>query len=499
MPTFRVFRIAMLAALAAGVCLPVYASNPRISLVDPNNLSAVPGNVSPRLAAAKDMGMAPAGQAIQRMSLRFNMTAAQQASLTQLLSNLQNPSSAQYHQWLTPEQFGAQFGLSASDMAQVSQWLTSQGFTVTAIGRGSEFIQFSGTVAQANQAFHTQLHTVQLGTETHIANYTAPMLPAAIANVTSAVTGLTDFKMKPHVISRVIPADATTNSSATGAKPNFYSTLSGTNYVAPGDFYTIYDENAALTSNINGTGIKIAVVGQTDVSSTDVANFRSASGLAANAYTVVLDGADPGVTNSSDVIESELDLEWSGAVAPSANILFVNSTDVIDGSLTYAVDQNLAPIITDSYGDCEPDLGQANLVYYETLLQMAATEGITVVAAAGDSGATDCDAAVASDGVSIDFPGDSPYVTSVGGTEFNENGATSSYWSTTNNANQGSAISYIPEMVWNDDVAALNTTSPQLAAIAGCKRRIREAICSSRAARAGVVAHSHVMEHLRPI
>ena len=182
------------------------------------------------------------------------------------------------------------------------------------------------------------------------------------------------------------------------------------------------------------------------------------SGLSANAYTVVLDGADPGYSNNAnDIIESELDLEWVGATAPSASILFVNSSDVIDGSLTYAVDQNLAPIITDSYGDCEPDLGQADLVFYQTLFQMAAAEGITIVAAAGDSGSTDCDTGLATDGVSVDFPSDSPYVTGVGGTEFNENGATSSYWSTTNGAYQGSALSHIPEMAWNDSVLGLNT------------------------------------------
>jgi hypothetical protein len=468
MPTFRVFHIAVLAAFVAGASLPVYASNPRVGMVDSSNLAAIPGNVSPRLAAAKDLGLAPTGQTIQRMSLRFNMTPVQQASLTLLLGNLQDPSSPQYHQWLTPEQFGAQFGLAPADLAQVSQWLTAQGFTITAIARGGEFIQFSGTVGQANQAFHTQLHSVQLGTETHLANYTAPMLPQAIANVTAAVTGLTDFKMKPHVKTRIIPGSASAGSSASGVQPNFTSSVSGNTFMAPGDFYTIYDENAALTAGINGTGIKIAVVGQTDVFSTDISTFRSVSSLSANPYTVVLDGSDPGVSsNSDDIIESELDLEWSGTTAPSASIIFVNSSDVIDGSLTYAIDQNLAPIITDSYGECEPDVGQADLVYYETTLQMAAAEGITVIAAAGDSGATDCDAGVAQDGVAIDFPGDSPYVTAVGGTEFNENGATSSYWSATNGNYQGSALSYIPEIVWNDDIAVLNSTSPGLAAGGG--------------------------------
>ena len=154
MPTFRVFRIAVLAAFVAGASLPVFASNTRIGVVDSSNVAAIPGNVSPRLAAAKDLGLAPNGQQIRRMSLRFNMTAAQQTSLTQLLANLQNPSSSQYHQWLTPEQFGAQFGLAPADLAQVSQWLTAQGFNITSVGRGGEF----GSVPVGLQ------HQFQIGT-----------------------------------------------------------------------------------------------------------------------------------------------------------------------------------------------------------------------------------------------------------------------------------------------------------------------------------------------
>jgi subtilase family serine protease len=458
MSSFRLLRLTAI-AVAAVACSFAHASKPRIGVIDSGTTVTIPGNVSPRLGAAKDLGQAPAGQAIQRMSLRFNMTAAQQTALTRLLADLQKPASPQYHQWLTPEQFGAQFGLAADDLAKVSSWLSAQGFTVTSVGRGGMFVEFSGTVGQAEQAFHTELHNVQTGTgataETHIANVSAPSLPAEIAQVTAAITGLSNFKMKPH--SRVHSVKATGNEGLTSAavQPEYTSSVSGTHYFAPGDFYTVYDEAAAISSNITGTGVKIAVVGQTDVYSADVANFRSVSGLAANAYTVVLDGADPGYSsNSGDILESEIDLEWLGAAAPGATILFVNSYNVIDGSLTYAVDNNLAPIITDSYGDCEPDLGASSLVYYESTLQMAAAEGISIVAASGDSGATDCDTGTSAvDGLSVDFPADSPYVTGVGGTEFNEGSGT--YWAATNGSYQGSALSYIPEMVWNDDAAVI--------------------------------------------
>jgi subtilase family serine protease len=390
------------------------------------------------------------------MSLRFNLTGAQQAALTQLLVDVQNPASPRYHQWLTPEQFAAQFGMAPEDLSRVTSWLQSQGFTVTSVGRGGTFVQFSGTVAQANQAFQTELHTVVLDGVQHMANVSAPSLPRSIAAVTAAVTGLNDFKLKPHVTQRIVSPEAVVSNA--GAQPNYTSSTSGSHYLAPGDFYTIYDENALITGSINGSGVKIAVVGQTDVYATDLAAFRTNSGLAANAPTVVLYGTDPGYPTGStgtpdnlDLLESTLDLEWTGAVAPSASILFVTSLDVTDGSLTQAVDNNLAPIIADSYGECEPDLGSGDLVYYNTLLEQAAAEGITIVAASGEAGATDCETASstsATTGLAVDFPADSPFVTGVGGTEFAEGSGT--YWSATNGAYAGSALSYIPETTWND-------------------------------------------------
>lgn len=415
------------------------ASTARIQSINSTDVISLPGNVSPRLARAKDLGVAPAGQKIQEMSIRFSLTNTQQIALTQLLEDLQNTASPRYHQWLTPEQFDAQFGLDASDLTKVSAWLLAQGFTVTEVGRGGLFIKFSGTVSQANQAFGVELHNVNADGEQHLANMTAPTLPKELAAVTAAITGLNDFRLKPHL-----------RGSNVLAKPNFTS-ATGQHYFAPGDFYTVYDVSPLLNSGINGTGVKIAVVGQTDFHQADIAAFRSASGLPVNVPNAILTGPDPGYPSSEDLVEAELDLEWSGVTAPDATFYFVNSIDVIDGSLTYAVDNNLAPIIADSYGDCEPDLGSNNLVYYNALLEMAASEGITITAASGDSGATDCDANVtrASDGLAVDFPADSPYVTGVGGTEFNE--GTGSYWSGTNGSYQGSALSYIPEIVWNDD------------------------------------------------
>ena len=407
--------------------------------------STLAHTVPARALKATDLGPAPANTLLPSMTLRFSLSAAQNQALTTLEAAQQNPASPLYHHWLTPEQYGAQFGLSDDDLAQVTSWLGAQGFSNVQVARSRTFVSFSGSAAQANAAFSTSIQSLQSDGETHIGSLTDPSIPSAFASVVGGITGLDDFRLRPRIHTRVVPAP----------NPQFTSSISGSTFIAPGDFYTIYDTNPLLNSSINGTGITVAVMGQTDIALTDIAAFRSASGLPANAPTIKLYGADPGTPSADDLSEASLDVEWSGAVAPAATILFVNSTNVISGSLTQAIDNNLAPILTISYGDCEPGFGASNLAVYNQLFRQANVQGQTIVGPAGDTGATDCDngntSGFAVDGLAVDFPASSPYVTGMGGSEFNENGGT--YFSTTNGTYQGSALSYIPEMVWNDDAA----------------------------------------------
>ena len=436
----RVFAVSMsLSAAATG--LHAVVPN-RVAAIAAGSRTELAHSVSGRAKVAADRGEAPAGTRLSNVTLHFSLTAAQQAALTQLLIAQQNPSSPQYHHWLTPEQYGAQFGLSAADLSRVTQWLTGQGLSVTTVARSSNLIRFSGTVAQVEQALGTTIHTVTLSGEQHVTNVTNLKLPSGLAAVVSGVTGLSDFRLKP----RVHLAKA-----SLGVRPEYTSYITGTHFLAPGDFYTIYDVNPLLSGSINGSGVTIAVMGQTDISNADVAAFRTASGLSANVPTVRLVGADPGISSNSDeVAEAQLDVEWSGAVAPNATILYVNSNDVLNKSLVDAIANNVAPIISISYGLCEPDSDTSALDSFNQLFQQANAQGQTIVGPAGDSGATDCDyqSATAADGLTVDFPASSPFVTGMGGTEFIE--GTGTYWSATNGSNQGSATSYIPEEVWND-------------------------------------------------
>ena len=464
-----------------------------ISSSSSSRMVVIPGSVHPRALQATDLGPLPGDTRLNGMSLRFTPSVAQQAALDQLLVDLQNPSSPRYHQWLTPQQYAAQFGLSSSDLAKVTAWLTSQGFTVTGVAQGGSFITFDGSVSQVQTAFATSIHSLSLNGETHFANVTEASVPSAFAAVVGAVTGLHNFRPRPHLRNSVV-------------KPQFTSSQSGNHFVTPGDIYTIYDMNPLL-ANYAGAGIgtgtnchsvgtpqptcgDIAVTGQVDLYNTgttttpiyaDVIAFRSAAGLSTtNLPTTVHEGTDPGQANNcssstssncpspnlDDLGESSLDVEWSGAMAPSASILFVNAANVLPGgigedAMTQAIDQDLAPIITTSYGACEAGWGSSFLNSTNQLFKQANAQGQTIMAAAGDAGATDCDTgSSATEGLAVDFPASSPNVTGMGGTQFNGDAAatgsgstwaTTQYWTGTSGSDViSSARSYIPEAAWND-------------------------------------------------
>jgi subtilase family serine protease len=467
---FAAVSLAVLSAVAVPAASAAVQNRISANLTN-GNRADVPGSVHPGARLAEDLGPASAETRLTGMSLRFTMTDAQSAALDQLLADQQNPASPRYHQWLTPTEFGEQFGLSSADLAKATAWLAAQGFTVTGVANGGQFVTFDGTVAQANAAFGTSIHNLTVGGEAHFANITDATLPAALAGVVGGITGLHNFRARPHL--RAI------------ARPAFTSATSGSHFLAPGDVYIIYDMNSLLSS-YNGAGIgtganchsvptgtacgDIAVTGQVDLTANnaDILAFRSAAGLStANLPTTVHEGGDPGFAqtcincfpNVNDLAESSLDVEWAGAMAPGATVLFVNGPDVLASAMTQAIDQNLAPIVTTSYGNCETAWGTGYLNSFNQLFKQANAQGQTILAAAGDVGATDCDAGISAiEGLSVDFPASSPYVTGMGGTMFNEGNATgaTTYWnsnSSSSTANAGSATGYLPEVVWNEDSA----------------------------------------------
>jgi subtilase family serine protease len=459
-------RIAPLFALLLFSSTSLLAAQPApdriVAPISNANVAVLKGNVTPRTRIAVDRGAVPASFAAQHMLISFKRTAEQENNLATLLGQLQNPTSPKYHQWLTPEQFADQYGLSPSDYAKVVAWLQSSGLKVSGVARSRTWIAFDGTATQVAAVFHTQIHQYLSNDNLRYANATDPSIPAALVKV---VAGVRMHNFKPRSRSRRL-------------KPSFTSNQSGNHYLSPDDFATIYDLQGLHNAGIDGTGQKIAVMGQTKVDYSNVTTFRSLSGMPAQTVSDVITSGSA-TSNSSDLDEAYLDIEWAGAAAPKAQIIYVhtdgaNTSGAFD-SLSYAIENNIAPVISLSYGDCESNFAANDLTTIAGWLQQANAQGQTVVAPAGDDGATDCDypatstASVtsATHGLAVDVPASFPYATGVGGTTFNE--GSGSYWNTTNNPVYGSVKGNIPEVVWNDTLADLSAGAKSFSATGGGK------------------------------
>ena len=427
-----------------------------IGNVDAARATRLLGTVHSSAKHELDQGEVPATLTLPYITIALQPSAAQQAQLRQLLEHQQDPTSANYHQWLTPEQYADRFGLSRNDLEKLAFWLKTQGFTIVHTARGRNWIAFSGPAAFVENTFHTQIHYFNSDGKQHFANATDISIPQALSGIVAAVSGLNDFALKPMGI-RPRPA----SDFFPLVLQSDYNLGSG-HFLAPDDIATIYDLLPLYSAGIDGTGMKMVVVGQVDVSASlsDIDNFRSVFGLKKNdpQQTIVPGSPNPG-TDSGDMLESKLDLEWAGAVARNATILFITaatSANGVFGAAQYAIDQDLAPVISMSYGACE-SLNASFLPANEGFMTQANTEGITFVASSGDTGAAGCDdgnAKSAVEGLAVNYPASSPEATGVGGAEFSaDSGNPALYWSANNSATGASAISYIPETAWNDSAS----------------------------------------------
>ena len=424
--------------------------------VDMENLVTLRGNTHPLARPEYDQGAAPDSLPTERMLLVLQRSAEQETELRKLLDEQQIKSSLNYHMWLAPEQFGQQFGPADADIQAVTDWLASQGFQVSRVAAGRTVIEFSGTAGAVRQAFHTEIHKFVVNGEEHWANASDPQIPAALAPVVAGFASLNNFPREP-MIHRL---GAFSRSKATGeVKPLFtYTSTNGSTYYAlgPTDFATIYNILPLWQASqaIDGTGQTIAVVGETNINPQDVADFRAMFGLPANPPNIILNGPDPGI--NGDEVEADLDVQWSGAVAKGATIDLVVSestetTPGIDLSALYIIDNNLAPVMSESYGYCEAVLGAGGNQFYNTLWEQGAAQGITIVVAAGDAGSAGCDRhaheTAAQYGLAVSGTASTPFNVALGGTDFNDDNNWSRYWSPTNNSTTlSSALSYIPEM-----------------------------------------------------
>jgi len=430
----------VLARLPIGPAIPalLLLAAPPARGAEPAEALATVGSVPREVAVAHDIARLDDDVRLDRVILVLRRRDPD--GLARLLAAQHDAASPDFHRWLTPDEFTRRFGASDEDVAALTSWLTGHGLEVEEAPAGRAALVFSGRAADVESAFDTEVHEVFVEGRVRIANVRAPRLPADLAR---RVTGLLSLNSFPrlHPLSRRVPA----------------ATSPDGHFLAPADFTAIYDVDPLAAAGLTGAGRTIGLLARTNVNVADTTFFRSYFGLPANDPVVVLNGPDPGIS-ADDEFESDLDIQWAGAVAPAARTLLVASastftTDGIDLSALYAVGHNVADVLSVSYGSCEGELADTEVALYTNVWAQAAAQGITVMVAAGDSGAAGCEVGFDSEGTSVGVNGlgSSPYATCVGGTEFLDTANPSSYWGDTNDpTTKRSVKGYIPEAAWNE-------------------------------------------------
>ncbi|MBA0087620.1 MAG: Ig-like domain repeat protein, partial [Acidobacteria bacterium Pan2503] len=438
-------------------------------VIDETQLVRLKGNVHPLARPEFDQGPVPDSTPMSRMLLVLQRSPEQEAALETLLGEQQAKDSPNYHNWLTPQQFGVQFGPADADIQTVTGWLTRQGFQGIKLAAGRTVIEFYGTAGQVRNAFHAEIHHYLVNGQTRQANSTDPQIPAALTPVVAGIVTLHNFPRK----SMKRDAGAFVQTKEDIVKPLFTTTSGcGTNnaqpcyIVGPADFAKIYN---IPTATLSGTGVTIALVADSNINVQDVIDFRNLFGLPANfsQANIILNGPDPGP--ASDEGEADVDVQVAGMVAPGATIDLVVSEDTltaagIDLSALYIVDNNIASVMSESFGLCELALGTAGNQFYSVIWEQAAAQGISVMVATGDNGSAGCDdfttAKTATNGLAVSGIASTPFDVAVGGTDFDDVGAQTTFWSSTNaGGSRVSALGYIPEIPWNDSCAASATSS----------------------------------------
>ena len=453
--------------------------------IQETNRIVLQGTLHPLANKANDRGAVSDGMKLNRMQVVLKRSDAQESTLKQLIGEMHSPGSANYHKWLTPDDFGKQFGPSDADVAKLESWLSSHGFSISKLNPGRQTLEFTGTAGQFRDTFHAAIHSYQVKGETRFANASAPEIPAALAPVFGGFASLNNFRLKSYAN---VLGKAQFDPATHVSKPEWtIGSASAYNLVlAPGDFNVQYDLKPLYAAGTNGAGQTIAIVNESNINIAQVNNYRSTFGLPANPPQVIIDGNDPGIDGINSPYgpngasgEAYIDVELAGAVAPNAQIDLVIADDTeLQGGLTLAMERavygNIAPVISLSFGECELNQGAFNATV-NGLWEQAAAQGITVLVSTGDSGSAGCDndntQYYAVQGQAVNGLASTPFNVAVGGTDFYYSqyaGTTAAldaqlatYWNLTptNNTPTVSLLTKIPEQPWNDSQYGLNIYS----------------------------------------
>jgi len=413
-------------------------------------------NTHPHANTANDRGAVADTLAMDHMQLLLKRPAEREAALLRYMDDLNNKASPNYHKWLTAKEFGERYGLAQSDIDAVARWLSSQGFRVNGVYPNRILIDFSGNAGQVRTAFNAEIHYIDVGGVRHTANMRDPQVPAALAPAVQGIVSLNDFNPRPQISKKFTFTD---NQGRTFRA------------VVPADLATIYNLNPLFTGGTSGQGQTIAAIEDTDVISTaDFNAFRAKFGLSAGFPSGNLTQVHPsGPTNcappgvNGDDVEAQLDAQWASAAAPNASIILAscaNTRTTFGGLIAFNNLVNGAstpPVISVSYGLCETFNTETRNLAFNSAYQQAAAEGVSVFVSSGDEDASSCDrASAATHGIGVSGLASTPYNVAVGGTDYGDvfAHAAATYWSSSNTATYGSALSYIPEIPWNNSCAS---------------------------------------------
>ena len=482
-------------ALAESVQAGSRSATPAITeQIDNSRLVPLRGNVRPDLTADRDLG--PVEDSVPlRLYMVLQRSPGRQAALENLIERQQQPTAAEYHQWITPQQFGERFGVAEQDIAKISEWLESRGMRVNHVLNNASLIEFSATVGNVREAFGTQLHYFNVAGGKHPALVQEPMIPAAMANVVAGIEGLNKIpEHANHTKTGQAAWDATTHRfknvatiDSSGARPEYTNPNDGNYDVTPQDFYTIYNVNPIFNAGTKGATATVAVIEESDIeygtvngttgaaTGGDVANFRTLFGVPGTLNMHVYHGygtvtcSDPGIDPAGEGEEGEaaLDAEWASALAPAANLIFMSCDNNVDNGIITSeaalIDNNLADVMSLSYGHSELTFSSSQYTTQDTLLAQAATQGQSFIVSAGDSGSDVLDqntTGTAVAGINVSAYASNPLATTAGGTDFVdlidqlEGGLNeSAYWGATNSQYYADALGYVPETAWNSSCA----------------------------------------------
>ena len=451
-------------ALTLGLAIaPAQTNQPLITQkVDNSRLVVLDGNTRPEATAANDVGLVEDSVQLTGLQMVLQRSAENEKAFTQHIADLHNPKSAVFHRWLTNAQIGTMFGPASDDINQVTAWLKSEGFSVDAITPDKMTIVFSGNAGMVRTAFHAPLHNLSVNGQAHFANVNDPEVPAALAPVVKGIASLHNFM--PHSLAKLRPTVTPTAARGNGVFGG------GLNFLSPADIATIYNFNPLYKDGITGKGQTIVLIEDSDqFSLDDWSIFRKVMGLSRTFPFASLTQSHPSGSNvctdpgvNGDDAEAALDIEWSSAAAPNAAIIsaackgttqfggFLALQNILEGP-------NPPTIVSISFGEAEANLGAADNLFINNLYETAVAEGVSVFVSSGDEGAdsADADRANATHGIGVSGFTSTPFDISVGGTDFGNIPLKSpgTYFSTTNLPNFQTALSYIPEIPWNDSCA----------------------------------------------